>query len=123
MWRARRWRFLLDVIERLPRDSAYLEAVADDEELAAAVIDHLGPPGKSVRRVGEWSVQVEVLSDIADLLTQLIHLTAAAHGAKPGRPARMPRPVTALDRLRRRQRMERHRTLVARLLPHTNHPT
>jgi hypothetical protein len=116
-WRARRWRRLLNLIDQLPRTSRYVEALSEDDELAAQVAQRpteLGPPR---RLMSEWSADVELLSTLCDLTGQLIQVTVARGGgqARPIRP--MPRPVTALQRARDRQRQQKHQSLVSRLLP------
>lgn len=115
-WQARRWRKLLNLIDRLPRDSAYVEAIADDDAMADQLVlqepDKASPP-----RLSDWSPEVEALYAVLDRVTELIHLTAAVHGSKPGTVQPAPRPVTALDRARVRLRDRRHKSLVARVLP------
>lgn len=116
-WRSRRWRRLLNVIDRLPRDSAYVEALANDEELAEQMLRRdRGEEKKAKRRLSDWSPTVEVLTAILDRLGELTQAVAALGGAKPRKVPRAPYPVTAFDRVRNRNRSERHRSLVSRVL-------
>ncbi|MGC4886704.1 hypothetical protein [Micromonospora sp. DT227] len=73
---------------------------------------------KPQQRMADYSAEVERLSDLVDLIRELINATIAARGVPPRKFAPTPRPVTAIDRVRRRQRDVQHRSLVARLLPH-----
>lgn len=113
-WRARRWRKLLNIIDRLPRDSAYMEAIANDDAIADRIVE-MDAPAPTGPRLSDWSPEVEALYSLVDRVTELIHLTASAHGAKPSKPKYAPRPVTALDRARQRRKQRRHRELVARV--------
>lgn len=117
-WRRRRWRRLLNLIEFLPRDSAYIEALSNDEEIAQQLLDKQIPERPPQRRMSEYSAVVEVLSLVADRIAELIGTVAASRGIKPRRIQPAPRPVTALERLRKRRRRIRHRSLVSKLLPH-----
>lgn len=119
-WRARRWRRLLNIIDRLPRDSAYIEALTEDEQLAEQLLRRqTGQPAaaKPRRRMSDWSPTVEMLTAILDRLGELTQAVAALGGAKPRQVPRAPYPVTAADRVRNRKRHEQHRSLVSRLLP------
>lgn len=117
MWRSRRWRKLLNIIDHLPRDSAYVEAMTQDEDLAEQLMSRPNPPKTPARRMSEFSPAVELLSIIADRIGEQTQVIASAHGAKPGKVRPMPRPVSAMDRVRQRRREAKHRALVARVLP------
>ncbi|MFG1872155.1 hypothetical protein [Micromonospora arborensis] len=116
-WRARRWAALLDYVDHLPRNSAYVEAISNDEEWAAEVLRSDSLSRKPRQRMADYSPEVERLTDLVDLVRELIAATVAGQGVNPRRPVPAPRPVTAIDRLRKRQREKQHRSLVARLLP------
>ncbi len=117
-WRARRWRRLLNMIDHLPRDSAYVEAFCDDEEVAATLLGGPEPQGQPQRRMSDYSVVVEVLSLLVDRVSELIGTVAASRGIKPRKIPPAPRPETAADRLRKQRRRATHRRLVSKLLPH-----
>ncbi len=117
MWQSRRWRHLLNIIDQLPRDSAFAEALSNDEGLAEALLKMPQRPGLPTRRMREWSAEVELLSALVDRTAELIQAVAATKGAKPKQVRWMPRPVTAIQRLRARARKAKHNSLVARLLP------
>lgn len=116
-WRSRRWRRLLNVIDQLPRDSRYVEAMAMDEQLAERMADRPQPKGPTRRRMSDWSVQVELLTSILARLGEMTQAIAALGGAKPRKVPPPPLPQTAMDRVRNRKRFEKHHALVARVLP------
>lgn len=90
LFRARRWRFLLTLIDALPSTSRTVAAVLNDpataEETARAIV--AAPqedPDDTQARMRAQTPEVGVLQDIFDLLT-------AALGGKE----RYPRPVSAV---------------------------
>lgn len=117
LWRQRRWRRLLSLIERLPAASHLAEAQSDDEDLARAL---LGKPQSEYRpRISEWSPVVAELNNVVDRLGELTATLVAVNGGKPPRVRPRPRPYTAIDRVRWQMREQQHASLVARLLPHS----
>jgi hypothetical protein len=123
MWRGRRWRKLLNLIDRLPRNSAYTEAVFLDDNVAAAILRADDGKEKTARRrMSEWSAEAELLSTVADRIAELIQATYSSRGVKPPVFTPSPRPETALERARYHDRVRRHRELVARVLPHKHEP-
>lgn len=114
-WRSRRWRKLLSFIDRLPRTSLYVEAVADDDEIADRLVDDETPSRGP--RLSEWSPERDALADVVDMLGNVVAAVIAAAGVKPPQINRTRRPKTAFDRARQRQRVQRHHQLVARVLP------
>lgn len=95
LWRARRFAYCLAIIDRLPRDSHFVAAVADDDEIATGDEPKAGPP-----RLTEFGPQVELLAGIYDLLGVLIALQSTPPGKKPRLPRPLRRPVTAAMRKR-----------------------
>lgn len=110
------------MIDGLPRNSCYFEAVVQDDDLALAMIRaNKGDERHAKRRMREWSAEAELLSTIADRVAELIQATLAARGVKPQPVRPVPRPENALERVRYRERVRRHRSLVARVLPADHH--
>jgi hypothetical protein len=110
---------LINLIDRLPRNSAYFEAVVLDENVAAAMLAASdGRETKAKRRMSEWSAEAELLSTLVDRVAELIQANVAVRGGKPAQFAPQPRPETALERVRAQERIRKHRALVARVLPH-----
>lgn len=116
-WQERRWSALLDYIDRLPRDSQYVEALTSDEEWAVAVLEHEPGEQPPSRRMAEWSTEVELLTSVLDAVRENTRAVVAAAGGKPGKFHPAPRPRTALERARRRRRQVVHDRLTAKLLP------
>lgn len=130
LWKQRRFRFLLNMIDHLPRHSWYTEAVSNDEEHAEmlAKADAARTEGNDEPYhppLHTWSDEVAVLTDILDATRRVGYAIIASNAekgkaGKPPEPA--PRPQTALERLKKRAkydvRKERHDALAKRLLPH-----
>jgi hypothetical protein len=118
MFRDRRWLDLLTLIDWLPRNSAYFEAISDDEEVAEDVLSR--PENKRPRgagpRISEWSPELERLTDLVDRMGEVMVAVIASQGGKPPRLRPHPRPRTAIDRLRERKRYEHHKKTVARVI-------
>jgi hypothetical protein len=122
---AGRWAFSLNLVDHLPRTSAYANAVAQDDELAEAALN-AAPEGTRVRLgsravpMTEWSPEVEALSTVVDRLAEVINAVVVNHPSGKGKPTRAnpyPRPVTAVDRARARRRRQAAADLEAQLFP------
>jgi hypothetical protein len=88
-----------------------VEAVSLDEELAEQVINNPDPaPRGDPMRMREWSPELEILTAMADRLGDVIQAVIAAQGGKPPKIKPMPRPKTAVEKLRDPRRQHR-RTL------------
>jgi hypothetical protein len=119
-WRARRWRRLLNRIDRLPRNSKFIEAMVRDEELAERLAQNDDDGDRRPeRRMADWSVEVEIMTMIFDRLGELGQIfVAGMPGGKPRRVEPAPRPTTAIRKYKDRNRQQRHLALVSQLLPH-----
>jgi hypothetical protein len=119
-WRSRRWRRLLNLLDGKRRTSWVHDAMMQDEELAAIYLEQerrgqVTAPGKSGRKMTEYTVEAELLSYAVDRLGELIVATAASRGAKTRRVKPMPRPETAVHRVRERRARNTHAYTVARV--------
>lgn len=115
-WRERRWRRLLDLIDGLPNHSHLAEAMAADDELAEAILNaDDGRPQHAVRRISDYSPEVEMLTLIADRLAENTQVLLASRGGKPRKLPPLPRPVTAVEKARTRRRQAKHEWTVARV--------
>jgi len=118
-WQSRRWRRLLNLLDGLRRTSHVNEAMAQDEDLAALHLererDRDPKTVKVTRRVSEFSVEAELLSCAVDRLGELLQAQAAGKGARRRRVEPMPRPETAIQRVRDRQAQRKHKFTVARV--------
>jgi hypothetical protein len=61
---------------------------------------------------------VQALAFTVDRLGDIVRTLIAANGRKPPKLRPYPRPVTAAERAKHRRKIEAHRALVARVLPH-----
>lgn len=137
LWRARRWRTLLDYIDHLPSHSWFSAAVAMDEEHAQMLAESLAarhaegeadaaPSGPSLT---SWTPEVSYLARVEDICRYIAWATFAAQiGKQAGEPPKPgPVPVTPLQRAMKRVEHERrkaaHEALVARVLPNKRPPS
>lgn len=118
LWRSRRWRRLLNLIDHLPRTSFYYAAVANDEEhveqIVAAREGH--PQEDSGPSLTEYDGTAERLDRIADLMQQNTAATIAAAGAKPPMFQPQARPTTAFEKVAHRRKAAKHQQLTSRLV-------
>lgn len=116
-WQGRRWRRLLNLLDGLRRTSHVAEALAMDEDLAEMYLEQerrrQGKPA-STRRYSEFTVEAELLSHAVDRLGELILAHAGGRGGRR-RIEPMPRPETALHRVRQRRARSQHQYTVARV--------
>jgi len=121
MWQDRQWRKLLSFIDHLPRNSYYVEAASNDEEHARMLLEASENQPKREYRppMSLWTMEAEILADIADRVQQLTITTRAANSRKGAKlPKFVPyaRPRHAIEPLRRARRQERHEALARRVL-------
>lgn len=126
LWRARRWRTLLDLIDHLPTHSWYSSAVATDEEHAEMIRKSMaareadgerlptGPP------MHTWTPEVAAITLTTDAIRSLEYTLAAINGAKGDRPPPLPRPTSALasalNGSSHERRKAKHEALADRIL-------
>lgn len=110
-------RTLLNLIDHLPRTSAFQQALAQDDELAQQ--EALASPESSTRDIplSEFSPEVEALAAVVDRLGEVTATLVAVNGGKPSPPRPYPRPVTAWDRARAKARHEALNDLQRQLFP------
>lgn len=110
MWRGRRYRLLLNVIDCLGRDTHYGEAIALDESLVDRE-QARAPAGRP--RMREWSPEVELLAAIYDRLSALIQIQSEKSlNLKP-----WPSPMTAAERVNAILARRQYDHLSAKLFP------
>lgn len=130
LWRARRWRTLLDYIDHLPAHSWYSASVSTDEEHARMIAESLaarkaagdadlpdGPPMQT------WTPEVAALTALRDDVRALHFLIPASAGDRTAKaPEPLPRPYSPLEgamkRANHQTRQKKHNSLVSRMLPH-----
>lgn len=133
LWRERRWQTLLDIIDHLPGHSWYSAAVAEDKEharlMAEAIAARKNEDGEEEEkpkgpRINTWTPELAMLTSLTDAVRRVEWAVFASQaGQKAGEaPKPLPRPQTALELeiklAEHRLREARHKSLVARMLPH-----
>ena len=120
LWRQRRWRYLLNLIDRLPAHSHMHAALANDPEWARMVKqreEERKKAGETLRRGGpslvEWTPVMEALASVNDRLAALIE----SNKKKPGKVKPYTRPKTAFDDLEQLETERVHDNVVAALVP------
>lgn len=128
LWQARRWRYLLNVIDHLPRTSWYARAVATDEEAAKVIAKRYAgekapeAPGEHRVPFEHWTPEVEQLTGVINELRALrTQFVAANSTTKPGQPTFVFGPESALQRFIGAAKIElakaRHARISAMLTP------
>lgn len=131
LWRERRWRTLLDLIDHLPGHSWYSSAVSSDPEHAAMIAESLAARQDEGERVDTgpalhtWTPEVAIMTQVLDAVRSVQHAIVAVNSEKgkvPEPPKPAPRPHTPLEAAIKRadfeRRKTRHDALAKRLLPH-----
>lgn len=101
------WRKLCVLVGQLPKGSAYWTARLQDEELAEAILAEEAqsdvprdkPSGPDIR---DYTPDNQLLTQVVDKLSVVVHLLELLGGGKPGRIKPLPKPVTAMDRVMQR---------------------
>lgn len=125
LWRSRRWRLLLNLIDHLPQNTWYQAAVSTDIDHAVMIMQAQreakknrrpgdAPPGPSM---AIWSPEVDMLARAVDAIQWTTFAVAKSQGGKPKEPKPVPRPATAQEVARLRLKNLDHEKMVARLLP------
>lgn len=108
----------MNLVQQLPPHSRLKAAMADDDELAEQMdLDNLPPPPPP--SLTEFDPTTRAIADLYDRMGTLIQVVMASSGSKKRlKMPPYPRPRLAIERVKHRRRMAKHRRLVARLLPH-----
>jgi hypothetical protein len=125
LWRSRRWRKLLNLIDHLPQNTWFQQALSEDVDHAVMLLKARDeakrrgePPPPSGPGLKTWSPEVEVMTRVLDAVNGVGYNVLIAAGGKPKKPKAAPRPPTAMERAKLRYRQERHDILKRRMLPH-----
>lgn len=96
------WRKLDELVSRLPAGSALWAARADDDEAAAAQLEHMpdDPAGDAGADLQEMTTSNQLAMLTVDLLVALVARVDVALGNKPAKVRPLPRPQMALERAR-----------------------
>lgn len=110
----RKWTEFYRLISRLPRHGHFYASLLDNERDAAELVKR----GESTTfGMRDWTYERELLTLLIEEIRSLHSTLVSAHGGKGFKVNPLPRPVTAVDRLRRRERWARHDDLVRKVLP------
>lgn len=129
MWRARRWREILDSIDRLPRATWTYQSMVNDPDYAEAMAEARanakdeGDDEPPSRPLVESTPEVAAISDLIDAVNAL-RVTYIMANKKEGSPdpkiPPYPRPRTLLDTMtekaKRKARWAAHESLADRVL-------
>lgn len=107
LWRARKWRKLLNLIDRLPRWSLFQEAKANDPEIARQLVGVELPEYQ--HRFSEWTPEREAIASLYDLMAILVS------DRRTEKVESFPRPVSEIERSAAQQ-IERSRELFVQRL-------
>lgn len=97
----------------MPAHSHYIEAYADDDEVAELLARDKREEVAIPPPLSQWNPLVAELATLNDRIATLIRLQASGDVQIPPRQ----RPVTEIDRARERRKWTDHQRLVGRLLP------
>ena len=104
-WADRRWVALLELIDQLPQASRFMEAVANDPEQAALIIQAREQQERDGEqdepwspRLSEFGLMERLQRDTIQALMGVQAAIIAASGNKPPRQEPYPVPVTEVDR-------------------------
>jgi len=133
LWRERRWRTMLMLIDRLPAHSWYSAALANDEQHAEMLAKAIAARGDDEDAPSKgpawntWTPEVAMLTQVVDAVRSLQHTLVAVNAEKaPPPPEPLPRPTGALEKAVKiaefNLRKAKHQALVARVLPHKAQP-
>lgn len=119
LWQQRKWRKLLNLIDHLPQNTNYSQALVNDPEHAAALVKAQERAGKQAYSppMSQWSQESAVLADLVDAVQHVGWITQAANSkSTPKHPLPYTRPKTAMDQARFEARKAKHEALANRLL-------
>lgn len=126
LWRARRWRRLRNLIDKLPKASLYRERILNDPEMVRRMLeqekDKEKPKGGTA--ISEYTAEVALLRDVIGEI-RVLRSTLVGVNSKNGKAPKVepyPGPITAVQRAEFNMRKERHEKLTARVLPRKRDP-
>lgn len=125
LFRRRRWRKMLNMIDHLPYSSHYRQEMLNDEEFARAIMERQAKqnaPTKGGVPVSEYTQEVDLLRTLIVAVRALQATVSSALGGTPGQIEPPPGPITLLKQMENDIRQAAHESLVARVLPKTPPP-
>lgn len=111
---------MLNLIDHLPRNSSYHEALSQDDELAQLAAEQPGQVGSTEHRppLSEWSPEVDLLAQLLDVV-QLMRAEAWSLAGQKNAPtyAPTPRPKTTAERAKDYIERSARQHLIEKLYP------
>ena len=117
----------LDLIDGLPSTSRFRQALLNDPEVAAELVDAEEAREREGQPAGEWepsvsenSPEVIMMGRMLALLGDLVNVTIsqASQGKQKGRQIKVPTPTTAVDAEREKRSRQKSNMLTSIFLPH-----
>lgn len=118
LWRARRWRELLGLIDHLPTNSHMNRLLSNDEEYMEQVLKNDKSTGPSRPSMAEWSLTNNLLATLIDAVNKNTVTQIGIANPKGQRPKvePQPRPATVAEKVRLRLTKQEHESMVGMLL-------
>lgn len=122
MWRSRRWREMLDLIDQLPTNSQMHALMTSDEEHMEALIrgskDAEPRPGAGRPSMAEWGQLESMVASLIDAVNRGTATQTAIANPKGPKPhvQPYPRPYTAAEKVNYKIQREEHQSMVNALL-------
>lgn len=127
LWRARKWRCLLNLIDHLPQNTHYHHALMNDPEHAKRVAEHKAAHPEQEKKYSPpwhvWSPEYEALQGVIDELRILRATLVGVNGGKPGKPELTPKPTSEIREATYRKKLEVHESLASRILSRRHQST
>lgn len=126
LWRGRRWRELLNLLDQLPQDTHMNRLLTTDEDYMEAVLGDAEPTedeatGPKPPSMAHWSQTNAMLAQLIDAVNRLTATNQGIAGAKNPKFEPFPRPENAAQKIMARRAREvaqrRHQQMVDILLP------
>jgi len=109
------------MVDHLPRTSHFVEAVAQDDELAAESHDEVSTAKPRGTPISEFGLTEEILAQIRDSLgvlnANLVNVNLPTGKPRAKAPKPFPRPQTARERADQIWKRERYDDVVAQMTP------
>jgi hypothetical protein len=118
LFRERRWRELLNLIDQLPQATHLNRLLTTDEEYMEAAIRQEKGGGSSAPSRAEWGQVEELLAKVVDAINRLTVTERGLAGDKTAKtPPPLARPKSIREDIEQRIIKERHQSMVDMLLP------
>lgn len=123
LWRNRRWRELLNLIDQLPTNSQMHALMTSDEEHMEALIrgskGREAQPGAGRPSMAEWGQLESMVATLIDAVNKNTATNVAIANPKGPKPQiqPQPRPYTAAEKVQYKIQREEHQAMVSVLKP------